>query len=60
VCDYYYEANAWQDPGIMRFCYVNEVVIEKTAFDMGTSLNGGDATTELCVWSTNQTGPTCR
>jgi hypothetical protein len=42
-CDYYYEVDTLQDPGVMRFCYRDDVLIEKSAYDMGSGVQGGDA-----------------
>jgi hypothetical protein len=49
-CDYYYEVDTLQDPGVMRFCYRDDVLIEKSAYDMGSGVQGGDAGADICVW----------
>jgi hypothetical protein len=59
ACDYYQESDTWQDPGVMRLCYRYDLVIEKSAYDMGAGVQGGDATAEICVWRASSSGPDC-
>lgn len=58
-CDYYYEVDTLQDPGVMRFCYRDDVLIEKSAYDMGSGVQGGDAGADICVWRAGSSLPNC-
>jgi hypothetical protein len=42
-----------------RFCYRDDVLIEKSAYDMGSGVHGGDAGADICVWRAASSEPNC-
>ena len=54
-CDFYVEADSIMDPGVMRFCYVGDRLMEKASYDME-----GQFAQILCAWTATDRTPTCQ